>query len=193
LKPFTQEQLSRFQEMRESSRVKFQPIPANISGNGIRLKLPQLFNVGDRIAMQFFIPFAKPNILEVVAEVVWIAPVISSSSLEPYFYTGMQYYFIDERDQESIIRYISLQQLQQIQQSNGSQNRPLPEDEPLSSVTLTRLRLKKAAKTAVLVAVLAVVAWWMIPKLIDYYSGRGERNQIEQTFEKGIRQYRSGK
>jgi hypothetical protein len=193
LKPFTQDQLSKFQAMRESSNVKFQPVAANVSGNGIRLKLPQLFNAGDRIAMQFFIPFAKPNIVEIVAEVVWTAPVISSSSVEPYFYTGMQYYFMDERDRESIIRFISLEQLQQIQQSNGAQIRPLPEDSALSKDEVTKLRLKRLVKTLIVIALLAAAASWLIPELIDYYSGRSERNQIEQTFEKGIKQYRSGK
>jgi len=193
MKPLSQDQLSRFQSMRESFKVKFQPLPANISGNGIRLKLPRLFNAGDRISLQFFIPFAKPNTIEVVGEVVWTAPVISSSSVDPYYYTAMQFYFIDERDRESIIRYISLEQLQQIQQSMGSQNRPLLEDEPLSTKELSSRRLKRIVTAFLLLLLFSAAGAWLIPALIDYYSGRGERNQIEQTFEQGIKQYKKGK
>ncbi|GAM08443.1 pilZ domain protein [Geobacter sp. OR-1] len=193
MKPLTQDQLSRFQQMRESLKVKLQPLAANISGNGIRLKLPQPFQVGDRLALQFFIPFSKPNILEVVAEVVWTAPVISSSSVEPFYYTAMQFYFIDERDRENIIRFISLEQLQQIQQLNGNQSRPLPEDVPLLPEELARRRLRKILSVAVFLVVLAALAAWLIPILKDYYSGKSERNLIEQSFDKGIKQYRSGK
>ena len=193
MKPLSQDQLFKFQGMRDAFKVKLQPIPANISGNGIRLKLPQLFNAGDRIAMQFFIPFAKPNIIEVVGEVVWTAPVISSSSVDPYYYTAMQYYFIDERDKECIIRFISLEQLQQLQQLRGELSRPLREDEPVSASDLARLRLKRIAVTAVVLAVLAAIAAWLVPILIDYYSGKSERNPIGQSFESGIKQYRKGK
>jgi hypothetical protein len=193
MKPLSQDQLSRFQSMRETFKVKLQPVAANISGNGIRLKLPQLFYPGDRIAMQFFIPFSKPNILEVVGEVVWTAPVLSSSSVEPFYYTALQYYFIDERDRESIIRFISLEQLQQIQQLNGSQNRPLLQDEPLTPQELAKLRLRRIGVALVVLAVIAALAAWLIPVLRDYYTGKSERNLIEQTFEKGIKQYRQGK
>jgi hypothetical protein len=192
MKPLTQDQRSRYEEMRESLRVAFKPQAVNISGGGLRLKTGQELKVGDRVALQFFIPFAKPNTLEIVAEVVWTAPVRTSAGVEPLYYVAMSYYFIDERDRESVIRFISLEQLQQLQDLRSKAGAPVAQERALSVSEPPPQKFRKLAVASLLVLLLAAIAALLVPKLVDYYSRGSERNQIEQTFEQGVKKYRKG-
>lgn len=192
MKPLTPDQRARFESSRDDLRVKFQPLAVNISGSGIRLKLPQSCSPGDRVTLQFFIPFAKPNTLDVVAEVVWSTPVLTSPGGNPLHYVGMRYSQIDERDRECIIRFISLEQLQQIQQQKGKLNDSHLDEPEISAREIAALRRQRLLVTLIVAVVLAGLAFWLAPILIDYYGHRSERNEIERTFEKGVEKYRQG-
>jgi hypothetical protein len=190
MKPLNPEQRARFEENRDSLRVKFQPTPANICGGGIRLKLTDSYGVGEKFAMQFLIPFAKPNTIEVVGEVVWTTPVLTRSGGEPLSYVAMKFAHIDERDRESLIRFIALEQLQQIQQQRGAE-RTVPEAGEAGAPA--GLWPRRLLVTTITVFVLAALAAWLVPILRDYYSYRRERNEIQRTFEQGVQKYRKGK
>ena len=190
--PLTQDQRSRFEASRDELKVKFQPIAVNISGGGIRMKLSQNYNLGDLVALQFFIPFAKPNVIDIVAEVVWTASVLTSPGGQPLNYVAMRYYHVDDRDRENIIRFISLEQLQQLQELRGKLvGNHLPE-EHAPAPDLSALRLRRLLVTIIALAVLAAVTVWLAPILRDYYAHQNNRNEIERTFEQGVKQYRQG-
>jgi hypothetical protein len=178
--------------MRESMKVKFQPLAANICGNGIRLKIGEQFIPGDLIALKFFIPFAKPNTIEVVAEVVWTTPVLTSTAGLSLHYVAMSFEFIDDRDRESILRFISLEQLQQLQQLRGTLSTPLLPDEPLSATELAMSRRIRLVITSCVLIILAAAAFWLVPLLVEYYSRTIGRNLIDKTFEDGVNKYRKG-
>jgi Tfp pilus assembly protein PilZ len=192
MKPLTQDQRSRYEEVRDSLKVKFQPVAVNICGGGIRLKLPENYSPGDRIAMQFFLPFAKPNTIDVVAEVVWTTPVIASTKTKQMNYVGMTYYFIDERDRENIIRFISLEQLQQLQQQRGKLSMPLPDESYPTPDELKKLLRKRIINALIALLIISAIAVWLGPILYDYYSGKSDRNEIEQNFESSVNQYKKG-
>jgi hypothetical protein len=194
-RPLTPDQRSRYEELRDSLKVRFQPMAANLSGGGIRLKVPQCPSVGDRVAMQFFIPFAKPNTVDLVGEVVWTTPVLTSSSTEPLHYVAMSYYHLDERDRESIIRFISLEQLQQLQQHKDKSKEELHPDEDVfvSPSLAPRFTLRGILITLAVCIVLAAVAAWLTPILIDYYTHKSGRNPIEDNFNLFLRQSPGGR
>ncbi len=192
MKPLPPDQQSRYQQMRDTMKVKFQPLAANISGSGIRLKIGEHFTPGDLIALQFFIPFAKPNTIEVVGEVVWTAPVLTSSAGLSLNYVSMSYQYIDDRDRESIIRLISLEQLQQLQQLRGNLTTPLLPDESLSPAELAANRRRRILITTVVLALLVAAAVWLAPMVADYYARTIGRNVIDKTFEEGVNKYRKG-
>ncbi len=193
MKPLPPDQQSRYQQMRDTMKVKFQPLAANISGNGIRLKIGENFTPGDLIAIQFFIPFAKPNTIEVVGEVVWATPVLTSSVGLSLNYVALSYQYIDERDRESIIRFISLEQLQQLQQLRGNLSTPLlPDEPPMSPDELAAKSRRRVFITALALTILIAAAVWLAPMVIDYYSRTIGRNIIDSTFEEGVNKYRKG-
>lgn len=194
-RPLTPDQRSRYEELRDSLKVRFQPMAANLSGGGIRLKIAQSPSVGDLVAMQFFIPFAKPNTVDLVGEVVWTTPVLTSSSTEPLNYVAMNYYHLDERDRESIIRFISLEQLQQLKQHKDKFKDESHSDEDVyvSPSLAPRFTLRRVMAILTVFLVLAAIAAWLTPILIDYYTHKSGRNEIERNFEMELRQYRGGK
>lgn len=190
--PLAPDQIGRFEASRDLLRVKFIPMPANISGGGIRLKLPENPSVGDQIYLNFFIPFAKPNTIDVVGEVVWTSPVLASPGGKPLHYVGMAFHHIDERDRESIIRFISLEQLQQIQQKRMKESENVEHSSLFAPLDMKRVWRRRAISAIITIAILAAVAAWLVPILIEYYSKGSDRNIIENTFDRGVEKYRRG-
>lgn len=190
--PLSPDQIGRFEESRELLKVRFLPMPTNISGGGIRLKLPENPGVGDQIFLHFFIPFAKPNTIDVVGEVVWTSPVLASPGGKPLYYVAMTFHHIDERDRENIIRFISLEQLQQIQQKRMQEGENGFQSSPFAPVDMRKVWRNRIVASVIALVIFIAVAAWLVPILVNYYSRGSERNFIQDTFDRGVQKYRRG-
>jgi ferric-dicitrate binding protein FerR (iron transport regulator) len=104
----------------------------------------------------------------------------------------MAFHHIDERDRENIIRFISLEQLQQLQQNRIKEEGNGFQSTPFAPVDMRRVWRRRLVATAVALAIFAAIAAWLVPVLMDYYSRGSERNIIENTFDQGVQKYRRG-
>ena len=166
------------------------PLAANISGGGVRMLLHHKFENDTLVPIEIYLPCEpEPQIIDAVCIVAFAnenyaaTKQFSRTSYNP----GLKFKFIEERDRDAIVSYISNVQLKRIRLMReqylfrSGPNAEKPETTPEQRVKL----LIKSIVTIALV-ITALIG------LIIYFKGYAEnrpKNEIEILFEKGFSDY----
>ena len=165
------------------------PLAANISGGGLRIITHQGFENGEYILLEIFVP-APERVIDVIGRIVFANRNHAAGSDREYFKTGVQFVYIDERDRDAVVTYISTIQLKRIRQMRaqylfrgvlGNTEQPDP---------FAPLGIRKNIITLTL-SILCFILF--IAALIGYfwrYAHEHPKGEIQRTFEEGIEKYR---
>lgn len=164
------------------------PLAANISGGGLRITTPQRFEEGEYLLLEIFVP-SPERVVDVLGRVVFANRNYAAGKNIEYFNTGVQFVYLDERDRDAIVSYISNIQLKRIRQLRerylfrGS----LDNDEKLS------IPRRFGLKNSVIITIVALLFVLLAALLINYfwyYSQVHPKGEIQRNFEEGVKKYR---
>lgn len=163
------------------------PLAANISGGGLRFNTHQLFEEREYMLLEIFVPI-PPRVIDVIGRVVFANRNYTPGDDHEYFNTGVQFVYIDERDRDAIIKYISTIQLKRIRQLREKylfRDRVEGEESAEKSGwfgTGNAVTITVAVLSLLLFALLALYFW--------FYVHDNQKGEIQLLFEEGIRKYR---
>ncbi len=100
------------------------PMAVNISGGGISLVTNHEFEINELVLLEIFIP-SRHRVVDIVSQILFVNRSSSAGDDQQYFYTGMQFIFIDEQDRTAIVHYISQIQSKRLRQMNDLVDMPL--------------------------------------------------------------------
>lgn len=162
-------------------QASFLPPPqaANISGGGVRLTASERLDSDDLVFLEVYLPLHPPAIIDVVGQVITVSEQHETGPQA--FSTALRYFYIDERDRDRIVEYITTEQLAQLR-SYRSGLSSLPEQEDKVS------KAKKVAITIVASSLLCLMLIWFFSWMFSYadYHPKGE---IHHLFEEGLRRH----
>lgn len=164
------------------------PLAANISGGGLRIITHQGFEYGEYALLEIMVPSPR-RIVDAIGRVVFANRNFSAGSDREYFNTGVQFVYIEERDRDAIVSYISNIQLKRIRQLRERYlYRGLLEGEyPPDVVGLFGFRRPASLVAAI---VLFVVLSALLIGYFRKYAHDRPKGEIQRTFEDSVRKYR---
>lgn len=162
------------------------PISANISGGGIRTRINKRLRHGDLLNLEIYLPLFHPKVLTAVGRVVYVNPVVLEGGAELLHDTAMHFLFIDERERDQIISYISEMELKRIREFKKN---PLRQIQSASNnQSIPRLNWERLALQLFYLLILAVTSFYLVNGLINYRNNR-QKGEIEKTFEDSLKKY----
>ncbi|WP_243370223.1 PilZ-like domain-containing protein [Geotalea sp. SG265] len=93
------------------------PMEINLSGGGIRLKMPEAVAAGTLLSVDLFLPLVPPRIIHTVTEVVRCNEVNLHCEKGTQYRVAMRFLHIDEQERETIISFIFSEQRRLLQLS----------------------------------------------------------------------------
>jgi hypothetical protein len=91
------------------------PQEINLSGGGMRLKMPSPVPIGSVMQVDLYLPLAPLRVITAAAEVLRCNEITLRLEKKPVYVIAMKFILIDEKDRESIIAYIFTEQRLQLQ------------------------------------------------------------------------------
>ena len=180
-----------FDEYGDHSWDDLIPLAANISGGGVRMLLHHRFESDTLVPLEIYLPTEpEPCIVDAVGIVAFANDNFAATKQfnRASFNTGLKFKYIDPRDQDAIVSYISNVQLKRIRQMR-EHYLFRQSDQPDSQVIVPQAdRLKSLAKTALLSVLVVIILIW-IALYFKSYSENRPKNEIELIFEKGFSDY----
>jgi len=169
------------------------PLAANISGGGIRLLLHHHFENDTLVPLEIYLPTEPdPQVIDAVCVVAFANENFAASKQfsRTSYNTGLKFKFIDERDRDAIVSYISNVQLKRIRGMREQylfRGSALETAEALEDNT-PQARFKRILKSALLLA-MTFTFLIVIFMYFKNYSQHRPKNEIELIFEKGFSDY----
>lgn len=166
------------------------PLAANISGGGVRMLLHHKFENDTLVPLEIYLPSEpEPQIIDAVCIVAFANENYAATRQfsRTSYNTGLKFKFIEERDRDAIVSYISNVQLKRIRMMReqylfrSGPNADKPEATPEQR---TKLLIRSVLTIGIVVSALI--------GLIIYFKGYVEnrpKNEIEILFEKGFSDY----
>lgn len=167
------------------------PLAANISGGGLRIITHQGFEYGEYMLIQMLVPTPQ-RMIDIVGRVVFANLNPAAGRDHEYYNTGVQFVYIDERDRDAIVNYLSTIQLKRIRQLREQylyrgelEVAGEPEVAESEWPATGRNTLRRFIPALILVMIFSLVAgyFWR-------YTHDRQKGEIERTFEDGVRKYR---
>lgn len=165
------------------------PLAANISGGGVRMLLHHQFEVDTLVPLEIYLPLEpEPRVIDVVGEVASVTENFAAGKQfnRTTYNTGIRFKFVDERDQDAIVSYISNVQLKRIrlmrEQYLFRNDETPPSFEPSSN------RMQRILRTTVIIIGAIVTLVYLIIYFKRYTENR-PKNQIEIIFDKGYGEF----
>ncbi|MDD2309113.1 MAG: PilZ domain-containing protein [Desulfuromonadaceae bacterium] len=164
------------------------PLAANISGGGLRIVTHQGFEYGEYTLLEIFVP-SPERVVDVIGRVVFANRNYAAGSDREYFNTGVQFVYIDERDRDAIVTYISTIQLKRIRQLRERYlyRGVLDDDEQTKTSESSGMR-RVVKLTLSALFFLLLIAFLSI--YFRYYVREHPKGEIERTFEDGVIKYK---
>jgi hypothetical protein len=164
------------------------PLAANISGGGLRITTPQYFEEGEYLLLEIFVP-SPERVVDVIGRVVFANRNYAAGKNIEYFNTGVQFVYLDERDRDAIVSYISNIQLKRIRQLRERYlfRGALDNDEIVS------IPRRFGLKNSVIITISALLFVLLTALLINYfwyYVQVHPKGEIQRDFEEGVKKYR---
>lgn len=165
------------------------PLAANISGGGLRILLHHQFQVDDLVVLEIFVPTEPhPRIVDAVGRVVQCTQnhAATKQLQRASFNTSMEFLFIDERDQDCIVKHISNVQLKRIRQLREQY---LGRDAKSDQYELSAAELRRATIVRALLALFVITVLSGLVVYFKHYVENRPKGEIELIFEKGFFEY----
>jgi hypothetical protein len=164
------------------------PLAANVSGGGVRLFTHQGFEDGEYVLVEILIP-SPQRVVDAIARVVFANACLVSEGDRPYFNTGFQFVYINERDRDAIVNYISNVQLKRIQQLR---ERYLFRDyvDTADSIKNTDIFSVRNIVYWIVSTLIMIVIVSVLINFFWHYANERPKGEIERVFEDGVKKYR---
>lgn len=166
------------------------PLAANISGGGIRMLLHHKFENDTLVPIEIYLPCEpEPQVIDAVCVVAFANENYAASKQfsRTSYNTGLKFKFVEERDRDAIVSYISNVQLKRIRLMREQYLfRSGPNSEKTETTPEQRIKLVIRTVLTIAFVVSALIG------LIIYFKGYAEnrpKNEIEILFEKGFSDY----
>jgi hypothetical protein len=150
----------------------------NLSAGGFKFVTTEHFELGDIIFQEVFLPSTPPRIMDIVARVVFKNRNYSYGNDVEYDNIATQFLFIEERDRDEIVRHISNVELMRIR---------LLRQNAIATGEFTSGLLKPLKMIGAAVGLVTMIV--IITLLLLSYSRQNIKNEIQESFESGIRKY----
>ena len=152
----------------------------NLSGGGFKYITADSVEIGQIVYIEAFIPAKTPKIMDCVARVAFKNRNYFVGTDQEYWNVALQFLFIDERDRDAIVHYISNLELIRIRMLRYRSI--LVDDRPKTG----RFGVLKKIIAALIFIVMAVLLFIYFKN----YMNKTDKNEIEETFEGGIKKYK---
>lgn len=164
------------------------PLAANISGGGLRTVTHHGFEDGEYVLLEILIPYPK-KVIDVIGKVVFANRNYAAGSDHEYFNIGVQFIFIDERDRDAIINYISSIQLKRIRQLRERYLYRGGVDDAEKTGLNGSNNVQKTIIQIILAMLLLIILTVFVYLLWDYANNH-PIGEIKKTFEGEVKKYR---
>lgn len=151
----------------------------NLSAGGFKFVTADHYEVGDIVFQEVFLPVNPPRTMDSVARVVFKNRNYFAGSDKEYYNVATHFLFIDERDRDAIVSHISNLELMRIRLLR--QNAMFTEQSGPSGMSTP---FKMICTGLFLLAIIIVIGYYF-----NQYLHLNIKNEIEETFESGIRKY----
>ena len=166
------------------------PLAANISGGGIRILLHHKFAEDDMVPVEIYLPTEpRPQIIDAVCRVAFCRENEAAGKQfnRPTYNPGFKFVWIDERERDALVSYISNVQLKRIRmlrehylaRDRGDTTSPPPDPSAL-------------LKARIIQAIVGIIAVLILLTLVIYFKNYSEnrpKGEIELIFDKGFMEY----
>jgi hypothetical protein len=161
------------------------PVAANLSGAGVRINIPDRFEIDELLDLTLYLPSSDERTMTLAGQVVHVMQLGRPGDPHPLYSTALRFVSIGEPDRETLLKFIQKVQLEQLrrlreQSLNYSQRMDEMGEEPFFS----RKRVLRVLYT-ISVALIFVC---LILALANYRKNR-DKGEIEKTFEDQIRKF----
>ncbi len=176
-------------DIRDHSWDDVIPMAANISGGGVRMLTHHYFKTDTLVPLEIFLPGEPENrVIDAVGIVAFCNENYAAGKQfnRNSYNLGIKFRFIDERDRDAIVSYISNVQLKRIRQMREQYLFRDKSDSPLP------LSPEESKKRFIRTALILSTVFTGVIILILYftnYSKNRPKNEIELIFEKGFSEY----
>lgn len=166
------------------------PLAANISGGGVRILIHHRFREDTLVPLEIYLPTEPEHrVIDAVGIVSFANENYAAGKQlqRPSYNTGLKFKFIDERDRDAIVSYISNVQLKRIRLMREQylfRNSPTFDRPPLTPEQQSRQRIRNA--------LIMLAAALLLTGLVLYFKGYTEnrpQHEIERIFNKGYEDY----
>lgn len=164
------------------------PLAASISGGGIRIMAHQHFQAGEYVPLEIMVPSSPRRIIESIGRVVFVTPNPSVAGDRESYNVALKFVFIDERDRDAIVNFISNIQLKRIRQLREHFALRNGMDNPDETGNNARTRWTTFSRNIFYLLTLFVFLMILYFYFKEYVTNR-PKGDIEETFESGIRKY----
>lgn len=104
-----------FRVVKWNGLVNLHPVRVNLSGGGIRFRTPEYAAPGTLMHLTIFLPLLQPRVISVVAEVMRCHEMTLFWTKGNFHSAALRFLFIEERDRDSIISHIFMEQRRSLQ------------------------------------------------------------------------------
>ena len=157
----------------------------NLGGGGLLIRLPEPVQPERLICLEIHLPLAPPRQIQAVAEVIHLMAPKAPKSGTPYYAAGVRFVFLDERDRDLIFRHISVTQIALLRET--ADRRELKVAEQVRA--LEPQTWQQILPRVLWVLFFLALCFYLVRYLIRYREA-GSPNEIGETYEKAIREYR---
>ena len=155
------------------------PQAANISGGGVRLVTSRPMALDELVLLEVYLPLHPPMVLDVVGQVITASEQQVGNEL--MYSTALRYYYIDERDRDRIIQYITTEQLAQLR----SYRKKLPS---IADEKNNATKAKKNAIRLITFSLCCLLLIWLYGWSSSYLR-QHPKSEIHRLFEEGLRRH----
>lgn len=162
------------------------PVAANLSGAGVRIHIPDRFDIDQLLELTLFLPPVYGGPITLTGQVVYVMQFGRPGDTRQVFDTALHFVDVDEPHRENLMKFIHTMQLDQLKRLREHSLQLPPVD--LEKTGWGSFSSRKKVLLVLGAVSAALVIAGLILALAGYYSGRS-KGEIEKTFEDQIRKF----
>jgi len=166
----------------DSTQKQPLPVAANLSGAGVRINIPERFEIDERLDLILYLPFGQARTMTLVGRVVHVEELSPAGDPHPLFGTALHFVSLDDPQRETLIGFIQRMELKQMRRLR---EQALRQDEQAAEGEVKPFALNRRVKMA-LWAILFTLLFASIVLFLDNYRRNRPKGEIERTFEEQI-------
>jgi hypothetical protein len=159
------------------------PVAANLSGAGVRITIPERFEIDELLDLTLYLPFGDASTMTLVGKVVHVMELSRAGDPHPLFGTALHFVSLHDSHRETLIRFIQrvqLKQLMRLREQSMLQVRQTVEAEVEPLFSRRRVLM-------ILWAILLALLIANIVLTLENYRRNRSKGEIERTFEEQMR------